>query len=63
MLRLDSTASSACLVSVLDYNAMITVETERHGVHNTKPLGVIWAKFPEHYHPKNTLHVRLRPIV
>ena len=30
------------ITAFLDYGAMITVLTERHGVHNAKPLGVIW---------------------
>lgn len=34
--------------------AMITVETQKYGVIEVKPLGVVWGKF-EHYTQKNTI--------
>ncbi|KAK9828309.1 hypothetical protein WJX74_008288 [Apatococcus lobatus] len=40
---------------MLDHRAMITVQTERYGVFDCKPLGFIWAKFPDQYGPHNTI--------
>lgn len=43
-------------VSVLmDHKSMITVQTEKHGVFDCKPLQVLWGKFPEFYGPENTI--------
>jgi ubiquitin-like domain-containing CTD phosphatase 1 len=39
---------------MMDYYAMITVQTEKYGVFNAKPLAVIWGKIPE-YTPQNTI--------
>jgi hypothetical protein len=30
-------------------------QTERYGVFDCKPLGFVWAKFPEHYNEGNTV--------
>ncbi|KNC82441.1 ubiquitin-like domain-containing CTD phosphatase 1 [Sphaeroforma arctica JP610] len=35
--------------------AMISVETAKRGVVNTKALGVVWGKFPEFYNSKQTI--------
>lgn len=42
---------------ILDHGAMITVESAKYGVVNTKPLGVLWGKYPEHVTPENSLMV------
>jgi ubiquitin-like domain-containing CTD phosphatase 1 len=42
------------IVTLVDSSAMITVTDEKHGTFNTKPLGTIWAHFPQ-YSPRNTL--------
>lgn len=34
---------------------MITVSHPKYGVFNTKPLGVVWFHFQEHYNPGNTI--------
>eukprot|EP00050_Salpingoeca_kvevrii_P015925 m.51202 g.51202 ORF g.51202 m.51202 type:complete len:327 (-) comp6594_c0_seq2:24-1004(-) len=39
----------------LDVRAMITLYSKKYGVTQAKPLGVIWGKFPEFYHPRNTI--------
>nr|XP_026691246.1 ubiquitin-like domain-containing CTD phosphatase 1 isoform X1 [Ciona intestinalis] len=39
----------------MDHGAMITVHTPSYGVIDTKPLGVIWGKYPEFYSAKNTI--------
>lgn len=39
----------------MDHGAMITVHTPKYGVVDTKPLGVVWGKFPEFYSPSNTI--------
>lgn len=46
---------------VVDYRAMITVESPKYGVFNAKPLKVIWETFKNHYHPGNTIMVCTRP--
>lgn len=38
----------------LDYLAMISVHTQKRGLVDVKPLGVIWGKYPA-YSPKNTI--------
>eukprot|EP00271_Cylindrocystis_brebissonii_P009073 TRINITY_DN23691_c0_g1_i1.p1 TRINITY_DN23691_c0_g1~~TRINITY_DN23691_c0_g1_i1.p1 ORF type:complete len:376 (-),score=58.97 TRINITY_DN23691_c0_g1_i1:381-1508(-) len=43
----------SCL-ALVDHLAMITVQSERYGVFDCKPLGVLWAKFPQ-YHAGNTI--------
>lgn len=40
---------------VVDYGAMITVNSPKYGVCNTKPLQVIWDRFSEFYNPSNTI--------
>jgi len=42
------------IVFYLDYLAMITVQTQKYGLVNVKPLEVIWGKF-EMYTSKNTI--------
>jgi len=42
------------LLFMLDSGAMITLDTEKYGVMETKPLGVIWGKYPQ-YSSKNTI--------
>eukprot|EP01116_Phalansterium_solitarium_P013966 TRINITY_DN31440_c0_g1_i1.p1 TRINITY_DN31440_c0_g1~~TRINITY_DN31440_c0_g1_i1.p1 ORF type:complete len:325 (-),score=69.97 TRINITY_DN31440_c0_g1_i1:8-982(-) len=39
----------------LCHNAMFSVSSEKYGVHDVKPLQVIWSKFPEFYSPHNTI--------
>ena len=34
---------------------MITVETKKYGLIETKPLGVIWGKYPHLFSEKNSL--------
>ncbi|KAH9301536.1 hypothetical protein KI387_013119, partial [Taxus chinensis] len=43
------------ITALLDYLAMITVQSDSHGVFDCKPLGLIWALFPKYYNPKNTI--------
>nr|GLL28699.1 ubiquitin-like domain-containing CTD phosphatase [Ipomoea trifida] len=43
------------ITAMLDHLAMITVQSDSHGIIDCKPLGLIWAKFPEFYSPKNTI--------
>ncbi|KAJ8529780.1 hypothetical protein K7X08_036615 [Anisodus acutangulus] len=43
------------ITAMLDHMAMITVQSDRYGVFVCKPLGLIWAHFPEFYSPKNTI--------
>uniref|UniRef100_A0A0C9QLY3 protein-serine/threonine phosphatase n=1 Tax=Wollemia nobilis TaxID=56998 RepID=A0A0C9QLY3_9CONI len=43
------------ITALLDHLAMITVQSDSHGVFDCKPLGLIWALFPEYYNPKNTI--------
>jgi ubiquitin-like domain-containing CTD phosphatase 1 len=35
------------ITALLDHLAMITVQTASRGVFDCKPLGLIWAQFPE----------------
>lgn len=42
------------LLFMMDSGAMITLHTERYGVIETKPLGVIWGKYPQ-YTRENTI--------
>jgi len=44
------------LLFMLDSGAMITLDTEKYGVMETKPLGVIWGKYPQ-YSSKKYDHV------
>ncbi|XP_063963550.1 ubiquitin-like domain-containing CTD phosphatase 1 isoform X2 [Lytechinus pictus] len=39
---------------MVDSRACITVHTQKYGIIETKPLGVIWGKY-EQYNPKNTI--------
>ncbi|KIZ06716.1 ubiquitin-like domain containing CTD phosphatase 1 [Monoraphidium neglectum] len=43
------------ITAMLDHAAMVTVQTEKYGVFDCKPLGFIWAKFPDHYNAENTV--------
>ncbi|KAF5201975.1 Ubiquitin-like domain-containing ctd phosphatase [Thalictrum thalictroides] len=43
------------ITALLDHLAMITVQSESGGVYDCKPLGLIWANFPEFYNSKNTI--------
>ncbi|PKA47957.1 Ubiquitin-like domain-containing CTD phosphatase [Apostasia shenzhenica] len=43
------------ITALLDHLAMITVQTDHHGTFDCKPLGLIWAQFPEYYNEKNTI--------
>jgi len=43
------------ITAYIDSRAMITVNTDRYGVINTKPLPVIWQIFKEFYSKKNTI--------
>ncbi|KAG5000034.1 hypothetical protein AAZX31_08G123900 [Glycine max] len=43
------------ITALLDHMAMITVQTSSRGVFDCKPLGLIWAKFPEFYNASNTI--------
>lgn len=43
------------IVFYLDSGAMISVESQKYGSLNVKPLAVIWGKFPGRYTPKNTI--------
>jgi len=42
------------LAFYLDSRAMISVQTEKYGLVDVKPLGVVWGKF-EMYNKKNTI--------
>lgn len=44
-------------VCYLDSLATISVEAPKYGLVNTKPLGLIWGRFAEHYNPSNTIIV------
>lgn len=37
------------ITALLDHLAMITVQSESRGIFDCKPLGLIWAHFPEVY--------------
>ena len=39
----------------MDHGAMITVHTPNYGIVDTKPLGVIWGKYPDNYSANNTI--------
>ncbi|CAL1352621.1 unnamed protein product [Linum trigynum] len=43
------------ITALLDHLAMITVQTDARGIFDCKPLGLIWAHFPEFYSKKNTI--------
>ncbi|CAJ2677226.1 unnamed protein product [Trifolium pratense] len=43
------------ITALLDHLAMITVQTASRGVFDCKPLGLIWAQFPEFYSASNTI--------
>ena len=38
----------------LDSRAMISIQTEKYGIVDVKPLGVIWGKYPQ-YDKKTTI--------
>mmetsp|Transcript_16732 Transcript_16732/g.28707 ORF Transcript_16732/g.28707 Transcript_16732/m.28707 type:complete len:323 (-) Transcript_16732:615-1583(-) len=40
---------------MLDHAAMLTVNTDKYGVFDCKPLAFIWEKFPGIYHQHNTV--------
>ncbi|GAB4847841.1 hypothetical protein Ancab_026901 [Ancistrocladus abbreviatus] len=43
------------IIALLDHLAMISVHSESRGTFDCKPLGLIWAQFPEFYDSKNTI--------
>lgn len=43
------------ITALLDHMAMITIQSDTRGVFDCKPLGLIWAHFPEYYSSKNTI--------
>lgn len=43
------------ITALLDHLAMITVQSDSRGVFDCKPLGLIWAQFPEYYDSTNTI--------
>ncbi|XP_043711362.1 ubiquitin-like domain-containing CTD phosphatase [Telopea speciosissima] len=43
------------ITAMLDHLAMITVQSDSRGIFDCKPLGLIWAQFPEFYNSKNTI--------
>ncbi|XP_059459694.1 ubiquitin-like domain-containing CTD phosphatase [Corylus avellana] len=43
------------ITALLDHLAMITVQSDTRGIFDCKPLGLIWAQFPEFYSSKNTI--------
>ncbi|KAK1271745.1 Ubiquitin-like domain-containing CTD phosphatase [Acorus gramineus] len=43
------------ITALLDHLAMITVQSDSHGIFECKPLGLIWGQFPEVYNSKNTI--------
>jgi len=49
-----SNNSNYKLFFMLDSGAMITVNTEHYGIFETKPLSVIWGKYPQ-FSEKNTI--------
>ncbi|XP_008445998.1 ubiquitin-like domain-containing CTD phosphatase [Cucumis melo] len=43
------------ITALLDHLAMITVQSDYRGTFDCKPLGLIWAQFPEFYSSRNTI--------
>ncbi|XP_074590674.1 ubiquitin-like domain-containing CTD phosphatase [Curcuma longa] len=43
------------ITALLDHMAMITVQSDSRGMFDCKPLGLIWAQFPEFYSSTNTI--------
>ncbi|CAN0878540.1 Ubiquitin-like domain-containing CTD phosphatase [Linum grandiflorum] len=43
------------ITALLDHLGMITVQSDARGIFDCKPLGLIWAHFPEFYGPHNTI--------
>uniref|UniRef100_A0A7N0TYQ4 protein-serine/threonine phosphatase n=1 Tax=Kalanchoe fedtschenkoi TaxID=63787 RepID=A0A7N0TYQ4_KALFE len=43
------------ITALMDHMAMITIHSDSRGVFDCKPLGLIWAQFPEYYSEKNTI--------
>ncbi|XP_042458526.1 ubiquitin-like domain-containing CTD phosphatase isoform X2 [Zingiber officinale] len=43
------------ITALLDHMAMITVQSDFRGMLDCKPLGLIWAQFPEFYSSTNTI--------
>ncbi|XP_078181882.1 ubiquitin family protein [Carex rostrata] len=43
------------ITALLDHLAMITVQSDKYGTFDCKPLGLIWAQLPEYYSPRNTI--------
>ncbi|KAL3515681.1 hypothetical protein ACH5RR_022583 [Cinchona calisaya] len=43
------------ITALLDHLAMITVQSDNRRVFDCKPLGLIWAHFPQFYSSKNTI--------
>lgn len=58
-LSLLGVTSNPCykFVCFLDSLATISVETPKKGLVKTKPLGLIWGRFSDHYNPSNTILV------
>jgi len=50
-----STHPNYKIFAYFDYLAMISVHMPKHGLLNVKPLAVIWGKFNEFFHCKNTI--------
>lgn len=42
------------IMQLVDHGAMITVQTEKYGMFDCKPLGWLWAKYPQ-YTERNTI--------
>ncbi|XP_044489355.1 ubiquitin-like domain-containing CTD phosphatase [Mangifera indica] len=43
------------ITALLDHLAMITVQSDSRKIFDCKPLGLIWAQFPEFYSSQNTI--------
>lgn len=43
------------ITALLDHLAMITIQSDTRGTFDCKPLGLIWAQFPEYYNSRNTI--------
>ncbi|CAA3028647.1 ubiquitin-like domain-containing CTD phosphatase [Olea europaea subsp. europaea] len=43
------------ITALLDHMAMVTVRSDARGIFDCKPLGLIWAHFPEFYSAKNSI--------
>ncbi|KAJ3678002.1 hypothetical protein LUZ60_001805 [Juncus effusus] len=43
------------ITALLDHLAMITVQSDKYGTFDCKPLGLIWGLFPQFYSERNTI--------